>query len=316
VLAHKIKDTWRAGKVAAVLFLDVEGAFLNAIPTKLVHNLRKHRIPGKYVGFIEKMLTDRCTMLKYDGHTSEPIEIDNGIGQGDPLSMVLYQYYNADLLDIPSRKNKDTLAYVDDTILVAATETFTEAHMMLADMMTREGGALEWSRTHNSPLEYTKLVLIDFTHRSSSKARTVLHLLQRQIKPSTSTKYLGVIADQSLRWKAQQAYAVGKGTKWAAQIRRLARPTWGITPKYARRLYISMALPHILYAVDVWCLSERGAWTRVSRIGPAKALNQIITIQRAGVLAIIGSLRTSATDTLNAHAHLLPAELTVRKWCH
>jgi hypothetical protein len=39
VLAHKIKDTWRAGKVAVVLFLDVEGAFPNAILTKLVHNL-------------------------------------------------------------------------------------------------------------------------------------------------------------------------------------------------------------------------------------------------------------------------------------
>ena len=54
----------------------------------------------------------------------------------------------------------------------------------------------------------------------------------------------------------------------------------------------------------------------MSRIGPAKALDQIITIQRAGVLAIIGGLRTLAIDSLNAHAHLLPAKLMVRKWCH
>ena len=243
VLAHKIKDTWRAGNIAAVLFLDIEGAFPNAVPLKLVHNLRKHRIPGKYVDFVEKMLMDRHTMLKYNGYTSEPIVLDNGIGQGDPLSMVLYQYYNADLLDIPRGKYKDALAYVDDTIMVATAETFTEAHTMLADMMEREGGVSDWSRTHNSPLEYTKLALIDFAHRSSSKARTALHLLQRQIEPSTSTKYLGVIVDQSLNWKAQQVYAVGKGSKWVAQIRRLARPTWGITPKYARRLFISVALP-------------------------------------------------------------------------
>jgi hypothetical protein len=203
MLAHKIKDTWQAGKVAVVLFLNVDRVFPNAVPMKLVHNLRKHRILGKYVGFVEKMLTGRHTMLKYDGHTLEPIKIDNGIGQGDLLLMVLYQYYNMDLLDIPSGKNEDALAYIDDTILVATAETFTEAHTTLADMMTREGGASEWSRTHNSPLEYTKLVLIDFTHRSSSKARTVLHLLQRQIEPSTSTKYLGIIVNQRLRWKAQ-----------------------------------------------------------------------------------------------------------------
>jgi hypothetical protein len=77
---HKIKDTWWAGNIAAVLFLDIEGAFPNAVPLKLVHNLRKRRIPGKYVDFIEKMLIDRRTMLKNDGYTSEPIVLDNGIG--------------------------------------------------------------------------------------------------------------------------------------------------------------------------------------------------------------------------------------------
>ena len=316
ILAHTIKKAWRAGSIAAVLFLDIEGAFPNAVPSRLLHNLRKCRIPGKYVNFVEKMLTGRRTSLKYDGYTSEPLEIDNGIGQGDPLSMVLYQYYNADLLDIPSDNNESALAYVDDTILIATADNFTEAHDKLADMMCREGGVSDWSTTHNSPLEYSKLALIDFAHRSSSKTRTPLQLPQRQILPTSSTKYLGVVIDQSLGWKAQQAYAVEKGTKWAMQIRRITRPTWGITPKYARQLYLGVALPRILYAADVWCVADRGERTRTSKIGPVKALDQVTTIQRAGALAITGGLRSSATDSLNAHAHLLPAALMVRKWCH
>jgi hypothetical protein len=39
LLTHIIKNTWRAGKVAAVLFLDIEGAFPNAVPSKLITNL-------------------------------------------------------------------------------------------------------------------------------------------------------------------------------------------------------------------------------------------------------------------------------------
>ena len=272
-LVHKIKKTWHGGKIAAVLFLDIEGAFPNAVPSRLVHNLRKRRIPGKYADFVEQMLDGRSTTLKYDGHSSDPIEVDNGIGQGDPLSMVLYQFYNADLLDIPEGKNEEALAYVDDTIMVASAGNFHAAHEMLADMMCRAGGVSDWSKTHNSPLEYTKLALIDFAHRSNSKSRTVLQLPQRSIKPTNSTKYLGVIVDQSLEWKAQQAYAVKKGTKWASQIRRIARPTWGITPNYARRLYISVALPRILYAADVWCVTTHGARTRTSKVGPAKVLD-------------------------------------------
>jgi hypothetical protein len=236
LLTYKIKQAWRSGKIAAVLFLDIEGAFPNAVPARLLRNLRKRGVPSKYVNFVSGMLRGRSTTLKFDGHTSDPIKIDNGIGQGDPLSMVLYQFYNADLLDIPRDKSEDALAYVDDTILVATAESFHEAHSKLESMMSREGGVSKWSKTHNSPLEFSKLALIDFAHRSSPKAKATLQLPQRQIEPSTSAKYLGVILDQNLTWKTHQAYAVEKGTKWAAQIRRIARPAWGITPKYARRL--------------------------------------------------------------------------------
>jgi len=203
LLAHKIKDTWWAGKVVAVLFLDIEGAFPNAVPTKLIHNLRKRGIPRKYMEFVRGMLSDRSTALKFDRYTSDPIKINNGIGQGDPQSMVMYQFYNADLLDIPGDKSEGAIAYVDDTLLVATVKHFKEAHNKLASMMTREGGVMDWSKMHNSPLEYLKLALIDFAHRNSSKKRVQLQLPQWQLEPSTSTKYLGIILDQNLNWKAQ-----------------------------------------------------------------------------------------------------------------
>ena len=60
---------------------------------------------------------------------------------------------------------------------------------------------MKWSKTQNSPLEYTKLALINFTHRSNSKTRIMLQLPQRQIKPTSSIKYLGIIVDQTLDWK-------------------------------------------------------------------------------------------------------------------
>jgi len=60
------------------------------------------------------MLREQFTTLKFDGYVSDHIPIDNGIGQGDPLSMVLYRYYNADLLDIPKCAKEDAVAYMDD----------------------------------------------------------------------------------------------------------------------------------------------------------------------------------------------------------
>jgi len=169
LLTLRIKAAWRAGKVAAVLFLDIKGAFPNAVPERLVHNLRKRGIPRKYTKFVENMLRGTVTTLKFDGYLSAPIHIDNGIGQGDPLSMIMYQYYNADLLDIPTNKDEDAMAFVDDSFMLAIADSFEEAHENLANMMGRAGGVTEWSTTHNSPLEYTKLALMDFAHHQSQK---------------------------------------------------------------------------------------------------------------------------------------------------
>ena len=91
LLVHKIKDSWRKGQVTAVLFLDIEGAFPNAVTGKLLHSMRKRKLPEALINFAGLMLSERNTILRFDDHTSEVIPLDNGIGQGDPLSMALYQ---------------------------------------------------------------------------------------------------------------------------------------------------------------------------------------------------------------------------------
>ena len=70
LLAHRIKAAWRRRNVAAVLFLDVKGAFPNAVTSRLLHNMHMRWVPEEYVLFIDRLLTDRCTRLKFDGFTS------------------------------------------------------------------------------------------------------------------------------------------------------------------------------------------------------------------------------------------------------
>ena len=243
VLVHRIKGAWRKGEVASALFLDIEGAFPNADNEQLIRNLTKRKVPSKLVHFTANMLRNRTTILRFDGYTSNTIKLNNGIGQGDPLSMALYQFYNADLLDIPKNKDEAAIAYVDDALLIATGKDFRSTHDKLKAMMTRQGGAIEWTEKHNSRFEYSKLSLIDFAHHSKKINRPPLTLPGCIIKPTTSMKYLGLILDQNLNWREQLAYVTGKGSKWAAQVRRVTRPTWGLTPRSARRLYIGVALP-------------------------------------------------------------------------
>ena len=312
-LTYKIKDAWRKKKVVSVLFLDIEGAFPNAVNEKLLQNMTRRQVPTKLVQFTENLLRNRMTKLKFDDHTSDNIQISNGIGQGDPLSMILYQYYNADLLDIPSGLNESAMAYVDDAILIAIGTDFTETHETISNMMTRRGGAIEWSTEHNSQFEFSKLALMDFAHRSNKKERHPLMLLNTTVAPVSSTKYLGVYFDQHLDWNTQRNYAVEKGTKWTAQIRHATAPSWGLTPKHARQLYISVAIPRILYAVDVWGIRLKRGASSHSAGKISEHNNKLMSVQRAGTLAITGGLKTSPTDALDAHAFTLPLHLEIEK---
>ena len=125
LLVNTIKALWCARQVTAALFLDIEGAFPNAILAQLLHNLEKRRVPKRITNSVSKMLTNRVTMLKFNGYMSEPMVIDNSIGQGDLLSMGLYQDYNADLLDILRNKGELSLAYIDDaSMMLQSTDQF------------------------------------------------------------------------------------------------------------------------------------------------------------------------------------------------
>ena len=94
---------------------------------RLIHNLRKRRIPTKYVKFVDNLLKGRRTKLKFDDYISEPMEIQNGIGQGDPLSMLLYIIYNADLLKIvDNAQGEDAIGYVDDIAILATGNNHEE----------------------------------------------------------------------------------------------------------------------------------------------------------------------------------------------
>ena len=315
-LTYRIKDAWRKQQVASVLFLDIEGAFPSAVNDKLEHNLKKRKVPSKLVKFISNLLKERSTTLKFDDYISENIMIDNGIGQGDPLSMILYQYYNAGLLDIPVNAKEMAAAYVDDAILVATGKDFVETHKILADMMCRKGGAVEWSRDHNSNFEYSKLALIDFAHRNSRKPHMNLTLPRIMLEPARSTKYLGVYVDQHLAWNTHMAHAMKKGAIWSSQIRRVTAPAWGLTPQHARRMFISVALPRILYVADIWGIPKPINETATNKRSTCMAVSKLASTQRASVLAVTGGLQTTPNDVLDIHAHLLPTHLEIDKICH
>jgi hypothetical protein len=83
---------------------------------RLLHNLQRRKIPEVYVHFVEQHLKGRRTRMKFDDFLPELIYIFNGIGQGNPLSMILYILFNADLLELAWAPVEDALGFVNDAL--------------------------------------------------------------------------------------------------------------------------------------------------------------------------------------------------------
>ena len=166
-LVQRVQKAWREGQVASVLFLDIEGAFPNAVMDRLIHNLRKRRVPTVYLDFVKQLLQGRRTRLKFNDFLSELPDITNGIGQGDPLSMILYIIYNADLLEVTSDDaHTSSLGFMDDVVILATGNNFVETTNRLQQMLDKEDGAIQWSAEHNSNFEVSKSVVMHLTRKT------------------------------------------------------------------------------------------------------------------------------------------------------
>ena len=220
LLTHSIKEVWRKKKVASVLFLDVQGAFPNVVKEILLHNMRLRGIPTRYIMVTELILTGRKTKLSFNDFLSEFIVITNGNNQGCPLSMIFYAFYNAGLLEIspPGDPNENQFGFVDDVALLATGNMFQETYARITDMMTCPNGAFNWSESHNSQFELTKLAIMNFSPRHTNDTPlTLTHPLSNSIttiRPTLIYKFLGILFDPKLRWNAQTERATRLAEAW------------------------------------------------------------------------------------------------------
>ncbi|PPQ78944.1 hypothetical protein CVT25_002395, partial [Psilocybe cyanescens] len=332
MLEDRIKTAWRNNKIVSVLYLDVEGAFPNAVTDRLLHNLKKRRIPRIYVDFVENLLKDRRTKLRFDNFTSEQILISNGIGQGDPLSMILYIIYNADLLEITralannTDPTEDAIGFVDDAMIIVTGKTLRDNVKTLTNIMEKPNGGFAWAKDHNSKFEIDKLAVVHHTRKTIKDPRRPgkmkrqkappLILQGKVVKDVESYKYLGIHVDRTLRWKTQLQKTIAKSTTWMLQFRRLSNSAGGLQAKLMRRLYISVAIPKMTYGLDVWYTPPHHVEGRTRKTGSTGALKEFTKLQRIATLAITGALRTTPTELLDPHAGVLPTDLMLRKTCH
>ena len=109
--------------------MDIKAAFLSMVPEWLFHNMHMRGLPAEHISWYRIRLTGRSTTLEFNDFCSLLFKIDSGVNQGCPLSVVGFLFYNADILDIPDKKNGELASgFIDDIELIARGPTFEAAN--------------------------------------------------------------------------------------------------------------------------------------------------------------------------------------------
>lgn len=113
---NRVEQAWDHGKVAALLLMDVKGAFDHVSRGYLLRRLKEVGIDGSIVEWVRSFMTDRRLQLVIDGICGNEAEVVSGIPQGSPVSPILFTIYLSGVFETVEDKVTGCLAtsFFDD----------------------------------------------------------------------------------------------------------------------------------------------------------------------------------------------------------
>lgn len=288
-----IKHKWRLGMIVSGLFLDVKSAYPSVHHKRLIDTLRKKECPEYLVRLIQQFLTDRTTSLRLENFNSQDFMMENGLPQGSPISVMLYLIYNSNLLidkPISLTSQRISIGFLDDITHLVAN---ADVEQNIVDLEAEGRRSLRWGVTHGAIFDKRKAQLMHFTHRKHSNPS--LTLGDQTIVASTELRWLGLWLDPKLSFNTHISKMHHRGKATIAQIHRLSRCFWGLSPRETRLLITAILKPRILFGSIVWLTTKT-----------KKKVKKIFdTLQNAANRLILGAFRSSPTTLLRHDANTL-----------
>ena len=301
LLMERITSTFKTDKpVASLLMLDVSGAFDNVSHERLLHNLRKRRVPVEVVHWIRGFLSQRTTIIKMPEYSAPSTRTETGIPQGSPLSPILYLFYNADLIESVSR-HAQAIGYIDDVGLLvigtSAEENCEELQRVYPII------AKPWAQQHASVFSPAKFAVHHFTAEKNLAVDAPLELEGAVIKPEQSIRVLGVHLDSHLIFMPHLRKVEATAQKRIGCLKAIAGSTWGLPLSDMRQLYIGAMRPQMIFGSLVWYTPVEGSRTKCL---DRKKLQVLTALQKRATAVVTGAFRVAAGQALDIELFLQP----------
>lgn len=291
-------NRWLGGskKYCAIITLDVKNAFNTARWPNILGAMRNLGIPDYIRGVIGNYFRDRVLWyVTEDGPRSH--QVSAGVPQGSVLGPILWNIMYDGILSISKPRGVELHCFADDVAVTAVAKTIPELQDISNVAIT---AAIEWLEKVGLKIAAHKTEVVLLSSRKSVECMRV-EVKGVEIASAETLKYLGVLIDRRLSFKAHARYASKKAAMTAAALARIM-PNVGGPRLPARRLLVAVSKATLLYAAPIWsCVS-----TKKTYLDSARA------VSRTMALRLIRGFRTISDDAAHALSGITPIDLDIK----
>ena len=92
-LMKRVEEGWGRGNTAAVLLMDVKGAFPHVAKGNLIKRMEEMGFEADLVRWVESFMEDRKVIMSMDGKEEDSMDVETGVPQGSPVLPLLFVLY-------------------------------------------------------------------------------------------------------------------------------------------------------------------------------------------------------------------------------
>ena len=140
MLMKRVDEAWGRGNTAAVLLMDVKGAFPPVAKGNLIKMMEEMGFEADVVRWVESFMEDRKVIMSMDGMEGDSMDVETVVPRGSPILLVLFIIYISGLFgeveDTDAECGSEGISFVDDVAWVVEGEDVGECTQPLKKCAT------------------------------------------------------------------------------------------------------------------------------------------------------------------------------------
>ncbi|KAE9528885.1 hypothetical protein AGLY_012460 [Aphis glycines] len=277
----EVIETFANKQSMILISLDLQKAYDTVWRHRVINLLKNWNIHGNMLIFLTNFLSQRSFQVKIRDQRSNTFILENGVPQGSPLSIFLFQTAINNLPSIITNPAKSFI-FADDTYIYIRG---TQISAMIGTLQKCLNDLFEWCFKAGFIFSPQKTKCILFSNKRKL-TKPKLFLGTSRLPFVEDISILGLTFDKKLSWKSHIMSLKKNSYKSLNVIKSLSHCEWGAEGTILLNVYRSLVRSKLDYGSICYGNSK------------SKLLNIVDTIHNAGLRCSIGAFKSSPIVSL------------------